>query len=156
MTKKLWSPYWHYPRASEKPLPRGPVSRRAFFKAALINFVFLQAVFLTLFAYIFGFLFQRAGHTHKIKILYIDYDGDGNRESAIGSDVSAAYPVNRRRGGREVALRNSVNLHYLRRLSTRNQRILSKDLHVCFCTVSPTCLPPKIPWLVFRLFEKMT
>jgi hypothetical protein len=94
MTKKLWPPYWHYPRATEKPLPHGraaAVPRRAFFRAALINFAILQLVFLSLFAYIFGSLYQQAGHTHNMKILYVDYDGDSNGESAIGNAVSAAY-----------------------------------------------------------------
>jgi hypothetical protein len=67
------------------------VSRKAFFKAALINFAILQVVFLSLFAYIFGSLFQQAGHTHNIKILYVDYNSDSNRQSAIGSAMNAAY-----------------------------------------------------------------
>jgi hypothetical protein len=94
MAKKLWPPYWHYPRATEKPLPHGKaasVPRRAFFRAALINFAILQVVFLSLFAYIFGSLYQQAGHTHNMKILYVDYDGTSNQPSTIGSAVSAAY-----------------------------------------------------------------
>lgn len=93
MARKLlvWPPYRHYPRATEKPLPASPVSRKAFFKAALINFAILQLVFLTLFAYIFGALFQQAGHTHNIRVLFVDYDANGNKASAIGGAVSAAY-----------------------------------------------------------------
>ncbi|KAF4626907.1 hypothetical protein G7Y89_g11249 [Cudoniella acicularis] len=60
--------------------------RRGFFKAAATNFILLQVLFLGLFAYIFGSLFQEGPHTHNMKILYVDYDG-----GVIGAAVRSAY-----------------------------------------------------------------
>lgn len=55
-------------------------------KGVFINFFILQVLFLALFAYIFGSLYQQAGHTHNAKILFIDYD-----QGIIGSSIRAAY-----------------------------------------------------------------
>jgi hypothetical protein len=55
-------------------------------KAAFKNFLLLQLLFLCLFAYIFGAIFQQGGHTHNMKVLYVDYDG-----GIIGSAVRDAY-----------------------------------------------------------------
>ena len=60
--------------------------RRAFLKAAMINFSMLQILFLCLFAYIFGSLFQQTGHTHNLNVLYVDYDG-----RAVGQSIRDAY-----------------------------------------------------------------
>ncbi|QDS68835.1 hypothetical protein FKW77_007041 [Venturia effusa] len=60
--------------------------RRKFMKAIFTNFIALQILFLVLFAYIFGSLYQQGGHVHNMKILYVDYDG-----GAIGSSIRNAY-----------------------------------------------------------------
>lgn len=60
--------------------------RRAFLKAAFINFTILQILFLGLFVYIFGSLFQQSRHIHNMNVLYVDYDG-----GVIGSSVRDAY-----------------------------------------------------------------
>jgi hypothetical protein len=70
-------------RGNEKPAKS---IRKAFMKGALINFLLLQLLFLGLFAYIFGALFQQAGHTHNLNVLYIDYDG-----GLVGQSVRQAY-----------------------------------------------------------------
>ncbi|KAF3391617.1 Nitrosoguanidine resistance protein SNG1 [Penicillium rolfsii] len=60
--------------------------RLAVLKAATINLIVLQLLFLGLFCYIFGSLFQQTSHTHNINILFVDYDG-----GAIGAAVRSAY-----------------------------------------------------------------
>lgn len=78
---------------SKARLPRPSIhdpavrSRRlAVLKAAAINLLVLQILFLGLFCYIFGSLFQQNTHTHNINILFVDYDG-----GAIGTAVRNAY-----------------------------------------------------------------
>jgi hypothetical protein len=78
---------------SKARLPRPSIhdpsvrSRRvAVIKAATINLLVLQFLFLGLFCYIFGALFQQTTHIHNINILFVDYDG-----SAIGTAVRDAY-----------------------------------------------------------------
>lgn len=79
-----------YPKAfgSRPPLSEATLkkARISFFKAAGKNFIFLQVLFLGLFCYIFGSLFRQAGHTHNLKIVFVDYDG-----GEIGQAVRAAY-----------------------------------------------------------------
>jgi hypothetical protein len=79
-----------YPRATENRLHGSDLStlgpRRAFLRAASINFLILQLLFLGLFAYIFGSLFQQDTHTHNMKIVYVDYDG-----GVIGASIRAGY-----------------------------------------------------------------
>ncbi|KAK3386166.1 hypothetical protein B0H63DRAFT_474293 [Podospora didyma] len=79
-----------YPRAHDNRLPKNdPVvkkARRAFFTSAGINFLYLQVLFLGLFCYIFGALFQQGTHTHNLRVAFVDYDG-----GAIGRAVRAAY-----------------------------------------------------------------
>lgn len=58
----------------------------ALLKAATINLLVLQFLFLGLFCYIFGSLFQQNTHIHNINILFVDYDG-----GAIGTAVRDAY-----------------------------------------------------------------
>ncbi|KAF2437059.1 hypothetical protein EJ08DRAFT_11592 [Tothia fuscella] len=79
-----------YPKAHENrlhpndPAVRGP--RIALFKLALKNFLLLQLLFLGLFAYIFGALFQATSHTHNLKVLYVDYD-----QGLVGTIIRNAY-----------------------------------------------------------------
>lgn len=60
--------------------------RLALLKAATINLLVLQFLFLGLFCYIFGSLFQQTTHIHNINILFVDYDG-----GTIGTAVRDAY-----------------------------------------------------------------
>ncbi|KAF2098047.1 hypothetical protein NA57DRAFT_57213 [Rhizodiscina lignyota] len=60
--------------------------RNKFFKAVWLNFIVLQVLFLGLFSYLFGSLFQQNSHAHNIKILYVDYDG-----GVIGDSIRTAY-----------------------------------------------------------------
>ncbi|KAJ5157670.1 uncharacterized protein N7482_008770 [Penicillium canariense] len=60
--------------------------RLALLKAATINLLMLQCLFLGLFCYIFGSLFQQNSHIHNINILFVDYDG-----GSIGTAVRDAY-----------------------------------------------------------------
>ncbi|KAL2126707.1 hypothetical protein VTI74DRAFT_378 [Chaetomium olivicolor] len=79
-----------YPRARENRLsashPGIIKARMAFLKASGTNFILLQLLFLALFCYIFGSLFQQTSHTHNLGIVLVDYDG-----GAIGHAVRAAY-----------------------------------------------------------------
>jgi Protein of unknown function (DUF3533) len=79
-----------YPKAIEKRRsPHDPEirpKRIAFLKAALLNFGLLQVLFLSLFAYIFGSLYQQAGHIHNLNILFVDYD-----HGQIGEAIRSAY-----------------------------------------------------------------
>ena len=80
-----------YPRARENRLPASHPwvvkARMAFLKAAGTNFILLQLLFLGVFCYTFGSLFQQTSHTHNLHIVLVDYDGGG----AIGRAVRAAY-----------------------------------------------------------------
>lgn len=62
------------------------ISARKFFRAAAKNFILLQLLFLCLFSYIFGALFQQGERTHNMTIAFVDYDG-----GAIGAAVRQAY-----------------------------------------------------------------
>jgi len=68
-----------YPLAGNKKVPTNDPAikkaRRAFIKASGSNFLFLQILFLALFCYIFGSLFQQQEHTHNLRIAFVDYDG---------------------------------------------------------------------------------
>ncbi|KAK1750189.1 hypothetical protein QBC47DRAFT_394765 [Echria macrotheca] len=79
-----------YPRATQRnpKLARHleGVSHRKFFRAAIKNFILLQLLFLGLFSYIFGSLFQQGVRTHNLTIGFVDYDG-----GAIGAAVRRAY-----------------------------------------------------------------
>jgi len=79
-----------YPRAHQNRLHGSDASLTAprikLLKAAAKNFLLLQFLFLGLFAYIFGSLFQQGGHTHKLNVLYVDYDG-----GVIGTAIRDAY-----------------------------------------------------------------
>jgi hypothetical protein len=79
-----------YPKAREQrpsihhPSVRG--RRLAVLKAATVNLFLLQILFLGLFCYIFGSLFQQSTHIHNVNVLFVDYDG-----GAIGDAVRGAY-----------------------------------------------------------------
>ncbi|RAL08518.1 SNG1 family protein [Aspergillus homomorphus CBS 101889] len=60
--------------------------RLAVLKAAGINLVVLQVLFLGLFCYLFGSLFQQTTHVHNLNVVFVDYDG-----GAIGAAVRTAY-----------------------------------------------------------------
>ncbi|CEJ57630.1 hypothetical protein PMG11_06316 [Penicillium brasilianum] len=66
--------------------PSVKLRRLALLKAATINLLVLQFLFLGLFCYIFGSLFQQNTHIHNINVLFVDYDG-----GAIGTAVRDAY-----------------------------------------------------------------
>ncbi|KAF1984751.1 putative Nitrosoguanidine resistance protein SNG1 [Aulographum hederae CBS 113979] len=80
-----------YPRAHENRLsphhPSFQATRRAFFRAAAKNFVLLQILFLALFSYIFGALYQQTSHVHNLDILFVDYDSGGT----VGNSIRQAY-----------------------------------------------------------------
>lgn len=54
-------------------------------KAAIVNRVILQVLFLGLFCYIFGSIFQQSTHIHNLNVLFVEYDG-----GAIGDSVRSA------------------------------------------------------------------
>ncbi|KAK4449058.1 nitrosoguanidine resistance SNG1 [Podospora aff. communis PSN243] len=62
------------------------INGRKFFRAAAKNFLLLQLLFLALFSYIFGALYQQSDKMHNITIAFVDYDG-----GAIGAAVREAY-----------------------------------------------------------------
>jgi hypothetical protein len=79
-----------YPKARQpRPSIHDPSVRPlrlAVLKAATINLFLLQLLFLGLFCYLFGSLFQQTTHIHNIDILFVDYDG-----GPIGTAVRDAY-----------------------------------------------------------------
>ncbi|KAI3293316.1 hypothetical protein DTO002I6_4967 [Penicillium roqueforti] len=79
-----------YPRAREqRPSIHHPSVRPRRFgllKASAINLLLLQILFLGLFCYLFGSLFQQSSHIHNINVLFVDYDG-----GAIGDAARAAF-----------------------------------------------------------------
>lgn len=60
--------------------------RLAVLRAAGVNLLLLQILFLGLFCYIFGSLFQQSTHIHQINVLFVDYDG-----GLIGDAVRDAF-----------------------------------------------------------------
>lgn len=85
------SPMHFYPKARHQPHPsiHDPAVRRrrwGLLKAAGLNFIVLQLLFLGLFCYLFGSLFQQTTHIHNLHIVYVDYDG-----GAVGSAIRTAY-----------------------------------------------------------------
>jgi hypothetical protein len=79
-----------YPRAHEKRASlHSPTiwnARKALLKAAAINFILLQILFLSLFAYLFGTLFAQNTHTHNLHVIFVDFDG-----GLLGNAVRDAY-----------------------------------------------------------------
>ena len=94
----------YYPRATGNRLAfNDPVlvrARRSFIKGSVTNFLLLQLLFLGLFSYIFGALFQQTSHTHNLTIAFVDYDAptNGSGNGAVGRAVLAAYDGLRRDG----------------------------------------------------------
>lgn len=80
----------YYPRALENRIhgadPSLTASRKVFLKTAAINLLMLQVLFLGLFAYIYGCLFQQSSHVHRMHIVFVDYDG-----GSIGDAIRDAY-----------------------------------------------------------------
>ncbi|KAK3315544.1 hypothetical protein B0H66DRAFT_565567 [Apodospora peruviana] len=80
-----------YPRALDPRPSRTDPARKtavhAFTKGAITNFLLLQLLFLGLFAYVFGALYQQGSHVHNLGVVFVDYDQGG----AIGRAVRAAY-----------------------------------------------------------------
>ncbi|KAH6711167.1 hypothetical protein BKA61DRAFT_613190 [Leptodontidium sp. MPI-SDFR-AT-0119] len=79
-----------YPKANQRRVHGNnkdvqPI-RRNFLKAAGINFLLLQLLFLALFMYIFGALYQQTDRIHSLDILFVDYDG-----GSVGQAVRDAY-----------------------------------------------------------------
>ncbi|KAL6907195.1 hypothetical protein GGI43DRAFT_396830 [Trichoderma evansii] len=79
-----------YPRAGENKLPISHpevvAGRPKFFAAAFLNFFLYILLFLCLFCYLYGSLFQQVPRTHNVHILWVDYDG-----GIIGDAVRKAY-----------------------------------------------------------------
>ncbi|OOF98430.1 hypothetical protein ASPCADRAFT_128578 [Aspergillus carbonarius ITEM 5010] len=80
-----------YPAARHRPHrsihdPAVRSLRLAVIKAATINLLILQLLFLGLFCYLFGSIFQQTTHIHNLNVLFVDYDG-----GAIGQAIRAAY-----------------------------------------------------------------
>ena len=79
-----------YPRASEnrKSVHDPDVRPRAiaFLKQAFFNLLILQLLFLCLFAYVFGSLYQQTSSVSNFRILFVDFDG-----GAVGAAVRTAY-----------------------------------------------------------------
>ncbi|KNG87670.1 hypothetical protein ANOM_004133 [Aspergillus nomiae NRRL 13137] len=80
-----------YPKARHQPHPsiHDPFVRRrrlGLLKAAGLNFIVLQLLFLGLFCYLFGSLFQQTTHIHNLHVVFVDYDG-----GAVGGAVRTAY-----------------------------------------------------------------
>jgi hypothetical protein len=79
-----------YPRAHENKIPLNHPSvagpRRMFLRAAIKNFLTLQVLFLALFSYIFGSLYQQESHVHNLRVLYVDYDN-----GIVGTSIRNAY-----------------------------------------------------------------
>lgn len=79
-----------YSRAREnQTTPWNPAFRPLrirFLQAAGLNFVLLQLLFLGLFSYLFGSLYQQDSNVHNLHVLFVDYDG-----GIIGSSVRSGY-----------------------------------------------------------------
>jgi hypothetical protein len=79
-----------YPKARQDRLHGSDkslrLSRITFLKAAGLNFLLLQLLFLGLFCYLFGSIFQQSGHIHKLNVVFVDYDG-----GILGTAVRDAY-----------------------------------------------------------------
>jgi len=61
-------------------------ARLKFLRLAFINFFILQVLFLCLFSYIYGSLFQQNSRIHQLNVAFVDYDG-----GIIGTSIRTAY-----------------------------------------------------------------
>ncbi|KAL6229145.1 hypothetical protein BDW75DRAFT_111020 [Aspergillus navahoensis] len=79
-----------YPKAKERRVsahePAVRKSRLAVLRAAARSGLILTLLFLSLFSYLFGSLYQLTGHTHNLNVVFVDYDG-----GVIGTAVRQAY-----------------------------------------------------------------
>jgi hypothetical protein len=79
-----------YPKAKEQRVsahePDVRKSRFALLRAAARSGIILTLLFLSLFSYLFGSLYQLTGHTHNLNVILVDYDG-----GVIGDAVRQAY-----------------------------------------------------------------
>ncbi|KAL2867482.1 SNG1 family protein [Aspergillus lucknowensis] len=79
-----------YPKAKERRVsahePEVQKSRFAVLRAAARSGIILTLLFLSLFCYLFGSLYQLVGHTHNLNVAFVDYDG-----GLIGDAVRQAY-----------------------------------------------------------------
>jgi hypothetical protein len=79
-----------YPKAFERRVhgqdPSIVPTRRKLLKLSLINFIILQALFLCLFAYIYGSLYQETKLVDSLNVIFVDYDG-----GLIGTAIRNAY-----------------------------------------------------------------
>ncbi|PMD55459.1 uncharacterized protein K444DRAFT_617175 [Hyaloscypha bicolor E] len=79
-----------YPKAHQNRIHGSDKSIRKtrvnLLKAAGLNFILLQILFLGLFCYIFGAIWQQSSHIHNMNVLFVDYDG-----SVLGTAVRDAY-----------------------------------------------------------------
>ncbi|KAL4734489.1 hypothetical protein BDV11DRAFT_198120 [Aspergillus similis] len=79
-----------YPKAQEQRVsahePDVRKSRIALLRAAARSGIILTLLFLSLFSYLFGSLYQLTGHTHNLNVVLVDYDG-----GVIGDAVNQAY-----------------------------------------------------------------
>ncbi|KAL4881389.1 hypothetical protein BJY04DRAFT_57734 [Aspergillus karnatakaensis] len=79
-----------YPKAKERRVslsePALRKSRFAFLRTAALFGLLLTLLFLSLFSYIFGSLYQQTEHTHNLNIVLVDYDG-----GVVGTAIRQAY-----------------------------------------------------------------
>jgi hypothetical protein len=79
-----------YPKARQNRLHGSDKSIRKarinLLKAAGLNFIHLQILFLGLFCYLFGTIWAQSGRVHNLNVLFVDYDG-----GVIGASVRDAY-----------------------------------------------------------------
>ncbi|KAL3478930.1 hypothetical protein BJX99DRAFT_93449 [Aspergillus californicus] len=79
-----------YPKAKERRVsvsePALRKSRFAFLRTTALFGLLLTLLFLSLFSYIFGALYQQTDHIHNLNVAFVDYDG-----GLIGTAVRQAY-----------------------------------------------------------------
>jgi hypothetical protein len=79
-----------YPKARQNRISGRDKSiqktRINFLKAAGLNFILLQILFLGLFCYIFGSIWQQTPRIHALNVLFVDYDG-----GVVGTAIREAY-----------------------------------------------------------------
>ncbi|KAL3458158.1 hypothetical protein BJX64DRAFT_280040 [Aspergillus heterothallicus] len=79
-----------YPKAKERRVslsePGLRKSRFAVLRTAAVFGIILTLLFLSLFSYIFGSLYQLNGHFHNLNVAFVDYDG-----GVVGDAVRQAY-----------------------------------------------------------------
>src|SRR6266480_3326654 len=61
-------------------------ARLKFLRLAFTNFFILQVLFLGLFSYLFGALYQQNSRIHQLNVAFVDYDG-----GIIGTSIRSAY-----------------------------------------------------------------